>query len=111
VQRPDPAKWSAALAVCAVQATQGLRPPLKLHRWATPTVCESIRLLALAASRRTDSVAAKPRPHARRVRVTTLSPGVLEAAVVINEGDKVHAVAIRLHWRRDVWYATELTLL
>lgn len=50
-------------------------------------------------------------PRAVRVRIDQSGPAVAEAAVVLDTGAGVHAVAIRLEWAHRHWRASDLVVL
>jgi hypothetical protein len=49
--------------------------------------------------------------HVRRIRISEPAFGVVEAAVVMDDGRRPYAVAMRLEWRRDRWLASVLHVL
>ncbi|MBO1750902.1 energy transducer TonB [Actinotalea sp. BY-33] len=104
---PDPATVCGPVVLAAVEALVGGRPLTQLVRWVTPQVYE-----ALGARLRDCG----PRPGAVR-RATVLrshlcrvSPTVAEASVVIHDGVRVRAGALRLEVHRGHWRATVLEI-
>ncbi|MDR1427948.1 MAG: Rv3235 family protein [Bifidobacteriaceae bacterium] len=109
---PDPIRWAAKLAISAAQASRGLRPVSQLHRWVSQDVFEAIRANAQRSSRLNRSHTPKrTHLHVRRIRISEPAQGVVEAAVVIDDGHRPRAVAMRLEWRRDRWIANVLDFL
>lgn len=107
---PDPQTWAGTVARACVEALRGTRPPAQLHRWLDPEVF-------VALSRRAD-LATRVRSHpqrgrsvrVRRVRPCRIAPGVWEAAVVLVDGRRVRAAAIRMEEHRGHWRTTAVQI-
>ncbi|ACQ79513.1 hypothetical protein Bcav_1253 [Beutenbergia cavernae DSM 12333] len=108
---PDPERWAAALVAACVEALRGARPPQQLIRWMTLELYASISRRAGLAIR----VQGRPRRprHARirAVRTCEVARGVVEAAVVVDDGTRVRAAALRLEAHRGRWRATALDII
>jgi hypothetical protein len=109
---PDPKPWAAKLAICAAQVTRGSRPAAQLHRWVSRDIYDHLRAKSQLTARLSRGRPA-PRIHLRirYVRVCRPVDGVAEAAVVLHDGDRPRAVAMRLEWRQDRWLAQKLEFL
>ncbi|HEY0119940.1 MAG TPA: Rv3235 family protein [Cellulomonas sp.] len=106
----DPTSFCGSLALAAVEALSGIRPLAQLARWVSPTVYErTARRAAITAPRGEPSPPAR-RPTVRRIRVFRLGPGAVEASVVIADGDRVRAVAVRIEPHRGAWRAEDLII-
>ena len=112
VPAAEPSVVVRRLALAAVEVILGRRPAAQLARWLTPGVLQALRTRA-DLGRRAGIDAARPtggtRPAAvRRAHVCPVEPHVVEAAVVVDDGCRVRAVAVRLETHRGVWRATAL---
>ena len=107
---PDPQTWAGAVARACVEALRGARPAAQLHRWLDPEVFTALhRRAALAARIRTYP----PRGRAvriHRVRPCRVGPGVWEAAVILVEGRRVRAAAVRIEEHRGHWRTTAVQI-
>ncbi|MHB1064746.1 MAG: Rv3235 family protein [Georgenia sp.] len=106
----DPAQWAGALARAAIETLQGVRPPTQLSRVMTAGLYDALARRAGLAVR----VLGRPRRAqptvVRRVLVCEIVPGVVEAAVVVHDGTRVRAAAVRLRVHRGRWRATALEI-
>jgi hypothetical protein len=106
----EPGAWAAALVRTAVEALNGCRPVAQLSRWMTGELYDSL------ARRAGLAVRIKGRPslvrHAvvRSARVCQITPLVAEAAVVVHDGFRVRAAAVRIEAHRGRWRATALEI-
>lgn len=107
---PEPGTWCATVARACAEALHGSRPATQLHRWLDVEVYTALQRRArLAARMRPHGV----RAHAvrvRRVRRCRIRPGVWEAAVVLQDGRRVRAAAIRIEAHRGHWRATAIQM-
>jgi hypothetical protein len=103
---PDPGAVCGPVVLAAVEALAGTRPLAQLVRWVTPTVYDAL------ADRTPTGPATGPAPRAtvRRSRVCRVGPGVAEASVVVHDGARVRAAALRLEVHRGRWRATALQI-
>lgn len=104
---PEPSRWCGTLVRTCVEVLLGSRPPAQLARWLTPDLYSSL-------SRRASIVHALPtapkRVRVLRVHTCTLEDGVHEASVVLHDGHRVRAAAIRIELYRGRWRATALEI-
>ncbi|WP_127131817.1 Rv3235 family protein [Georgenia sp. SYP-B2076] len=107
---PDPAQWAGALVRSAVEALLGLRPPAQLARWLSAELYDSLNRRANLAVRVLGRPAVARRALVRRVHVCEVGPRAVEAAVVVHDGTRVRAAAVRLEVRRGRWQATALEI-
>lgn len=109
---PDPTALVCRVTRAAIEVLRGERPAAQLARWTSAQVYDQLvareRLLSSAR-------AGRPRPAAqrvgvRRVRLVRLGTSAAEATVVLHDGDRVRAAAVRLEGRRGTWKVTCLEL-
>lgn len=95
---PDPRQWAAHIGQAVVEVMAGARSAPQLVRWTTPEVYAVVaRRGALAARRAAAGRSPQPRRAVvRRVLVCEPADGVAEASVIVLDGDRVRALAIRL---------------
>ena len=120
---PDPRRWAATLSVTALQVVAGVRAPGQLARVATPEVVDSLtRRQGHAGRIRRADPRSRPIPT-QRARSTALRPtrvravvtseprdGIVDASVVVDDGRRVRAVALRLAGLDGRWLLTELQI-
>lgn len=102
---PDPTPVCCALALAATEAMRGTRSVAQLARWVSPQVFEQLAARAALTVRVLGRAGATRRPEILRVRVCRLGEHVAEAAVVVDDGTRVRAVALRLEMWRGAWRA------
>lgn len=105
---PDPAQHARRIAQSIIEATAGLRPPTQLIRHLAPSVYGTVARRSLLAARR-------PNPGGRRavvtaVRVCEPRDGVAEAALVVADGTRARALALRLEGLDGRWLVTDLAV-
>lgn len=107
---PDPAEWAARMAHALLEVMTGARPAPQVVRWTTPEVYAVVaRRGALVARRAAEGrPARRHRIAVRRVRVCEPVDGVAEAAVVVQDGPRVRAVALRLVGQDGKWRVSAL---
>ncbi len=107
-QQPGPAVtsktqyWIAQLSQGIVEVAAGLRPPNHLHTVVSPRVLSRLRVMHAVAGSRANA----PVRRTSSVRVTQVSPNVLEACAVVHGRRRPQAVALQLRRRRDRWIVT-----
>ncbi|WP_309134081.1 Rv3235 family protein [Cellulomonas sp.] len=105
----DAARFAHGVGLACVEVVLGRRPAGQLARWLTPGV-----LLAVQERATLTRGAARPtparRPQVRRVRVCTIDDRTAEACLVVDDGARVRAVALRLEAHRGTWRATTLEI-
>ncbi len=101
---PDPAAWSAKLAMALLEVVCGARPATQVMRYCATDIFEGVlRRLIQADGRR--------RPlRVRRVRVCRPADGVAEASVVVADAHRVRAMALRLEAVDSRWVVTRLLI-
>lgn len=102
----DPDRLCGAVVLAAVEALRSTRPLAQLVRWVTPEVFEALA----GAVRPAGSGPQRQRPVIRSARVCRVSPTVTEGAVVVHDGARVRAAALRLEVRRGNWRVTALQI-
>lgn len=108
---PDPHRVAGQIGLALAEAMAGVRSPVQLVRWTTPEVYAVVARRAATVARRSASrdarSLARPRIKVLRVRVCCPADGVAEAALVLQDGPRVRAMALRLtgldgRWRVEV---------
>lgn len=117
VQAPTPEEPSdthiRALALCAVQAIEGVRPIERLGKWVTGPVLTTLqqqRILRTGKNtlyRDTRQLSAAP----GRILLSRAQPSVIDCAVVMHTPGRSFAVTMRFEVIRQAWRATELSVL
>ncbi len=108
-QLPDPAPMVTAVVCASIEVLAGARPAAQMLRWLTSDAYAGLQRQAAAAARaRRGSNAPVRRAAVRRVVTTAPRDGALEAAVVVQEGRRVRAVALRLEGWDGRWRVTAL---
>lgn len=107
---PPVAPWAATLARAAVEVLTGSRPSAQLARWLTADLYEALVRRAGLAVRINGRPAQALCARVRRVRCSEVRPGVHEVAVVVHDGVRVRAAAVRVECRRGRWQATALEI-
>lgn len=104
----DPTALACSIAQAVVEALRGVRPLAQLTRWLAPEVHTAV------ATRCSVTLASGPgsrRPaRVRRARVHRVDDHAAEATVVVEDLDRVRAVALRLEHIRGAWRVTALIL-
>ncbi|MEO6020384.1 MAG: Rv3235 family protein [Knoellia sp.] len=109
---PEPGPWAGQIAQAIVEVMSGLRPAPQVVRWTTPQVYAVVaRRGAVAARRR----AARSRPLAQRALVRSVhvcepADGVAECSVVVSDGARVRAMALRLTGQDGRWRVEALQI-
>jgi Family of unknown function (DUF6459) len=106
----DPTSVCCSLVLAAVESLAGIRAVAQLARWVTPEVYEALSTRAALTVRVLGAGAQSRRPEVRRVRVCRIGEHVAEASVVIDDGRRVRAVAVRLESWRGAWRAVALEI-
>ncbi len=106
----DPAAWCGSIVRAAVEALSGSRPATQLARWLAADVYESLSRRAGLAVRINGRPRLVRRAVVRRVHLCRLDAHTAEASVVIQDGERVRAAAVRLEAHRGRWRATALEI-
>ncbi len=112
---PDPRHWAAQFVQAAVEVATGRRPVTQLVRWTSEDVRALLtRRAALSARRQASRPGAAAGPARRTVvssaRAFQPCAGVVEASVVLADGDRVRAVALRMEGLDGRWRVTALEI-
>lgn len=116
---PDAREWAHRLGLTIAEITVGLRPPTQVVRWTTPEVYAVVARRALVVAERnarrplaSSGRVARPRPRilVRRVHVCLPADGIAEAAVVLQDGPRVRAMALRLAGYDGRWRVEALQI-
>lgn len=108
---PDPQRWAAHIAQGLVEVMHGVRPPSQVMRWTTPEVYAVVARRGSRAARRHGGDHRPRATHRTRVtRVLICEPAndVAEASVVLVDGGRVRALALRLVGRDGRWVVSAL---
>ncbi|MBO3086740.1 Rv3235 family protein [Cellulomonas dongxiuzhuiae] len=105
----DAGRFAHGVGLACVEVVLGRRPPGQLARWVAPEVLESLQETA-ALIRRAGVLTHARRPAARRVRVCPVDRHTAEACLVVDDGVRVRAVALRLEAHRGAWRVTTLEI-
>lgn len=105
---PDAHTWAHRLVPAVLECLAGLRPAGQLARMVDPAIRVRIaRRGAIARRRGTRGVHA---PRVLKVHTCTPREGVAEVSVVVQMGDRVRAIALRLEGLDDRWVMTSFVV-
>lgn len=107
---PDPTPLCCAMVQAAVEALHGTRPLAQLARWVSPEIYEQLAVRSALTQRVLGRGDTAHRAAIRRIRLCRLGAGAAEATVVVDDGPRVRAVAVRLEGHRGQWRATALEI-
>ena len=105
---PDPGPVTAGVVQAVVEVLSGARPAAQLLRWLSADVYAGVQRRAALATRVRGRRTPARRAAVRRVVLSTPRDGVAEAAVVVQDGQRVRAVAVRLEGLDGRWRVTAL---
>uniref|UniRef100_UPI001470052C Rv3235 family protein n=1 Tax=Kribbia dieselivorans TaxID=331526 RepID=UPI001470052C len=111
---PDPRRWAIHMARAVTEVMQGQRAPTQLLRWTSSEVYAVVARRSGVAARRAAAERARGVDRARRPvrirRVVTClpTPEVIEAAVIVEDGPRVRAMALRFAGLDGRWVLTAL---
>ncbi len=105
----DAARFAHGVGLACVEVMLGRRPAAQLARWVSPEALGPLQERADLV-RRTGVLTHARRPAARRVRVCPIDSHTVEACLVVDDGVRVRAVALRLEAHRGAWRATTLEI-
>ncbi|HBO53948.1 Rv3235 family protein [Janibacter terrae] len=105
---PDPREWAAHIAQGLVEVMHGVRPPGQVMRWTSPEVYVVVARRGSRAARRATTTGRSHRTRVVRVHTCEPAPDVVEAAVVLVDGGRVRALALRLVGRDRRWVVEAL---
>lgn len=104
---PDPGPLCSGLVLAAVEVLTGARPAAQLLRWLAADVYGGLQQRA-ALAQRIRGRRRTARAVVRHVRTSAPRDGVVEAAVVVWDGERVRAAALRLEGVDGRWRVTAL---
>jgi Family of unknown function (DUF6459) len=110
----DPDVLLKNVALGAVECLAGVRNPEQIERWLMPAVFHQLlRRHTLVGRRHSAEGGRAPRSAFRIVssRLCRVNAGVAEGSVVVSNGKRARAVAIRFEALDHRWRATELRIL
>lgn len=110
VELPDPRRWAAMIAQAVVEIVAGRRPAVQVVRWLETPVYERVRRSAEATATRGARRAGTP-VRVRRVRVSTDLDGAVEAVVIVDDGLRCRALALRLEALGGRWLCSALEMV
>lgn len=122
IQLGDPTKLSCKIVRSAVEAFHGVRPIHQLLEWVSPEVYETLSARAqVHASRKVrqrklavpgSKVPVQTQASSKiiRTRVVRVSALAAEATVIIHDGVRVRAAALRMEEHRGRWQVTALEI-
>lgn len=107
---PDPARSAASIVQAACEVLTGHRPADQLARWTTPQLFDALARRAGLARRLLGPRPQATRMRARSVRAQTVAHGACEATVLLDDGSRVRAAAVRLVAHRGRWVLSHLEI-
>lgn len=109
--QPNARKFAAQITIQAIEILQGKRPLRQLQTWLNPQVYQALARRASLGMRIFGKAERCPLPRLRRVRACYPRPGVAEVCVIVHDGIKMRAAALRLEARRENWQVTALEII
>lgn len=110
----DPTALCCAVAHAAMESLRGIRPLAQLVRSVSPEVFDALytrcQVREQARTRPGAPPVSQSRARVRHARVIRIAPGVAEASVVVDDVDRVRAVALRVEERRGRWRVVVLEI-
>ena len=110
----DPTALCCAVAHAATEVLRGVRPLAQLVRSVSPAVYDQVEALSrvrtTARARRGAPPTPQSRSRVRRARVVRVAPDAAEATVIIDDVDRVRAVALRVELHRGRWRVAVLEI-
>ncbi len=107
---PDPTSMCALVVRAAVEVLHGDRPAAQLARWVAPAVLDQLGTRARLLRDAGEAGVGSTRPvRVRRVRLEHHGDAV-EAAVIVDDRDRVRAAAARLEVHRGQWRVSILEI-
>lgn len=98
------------ILVHAVEILLGHRPCSQLRAWLSPQVFGALSRRAGLAVRINGRAPACSAPRVRHIHVCRPRKRVAEAAVVLHDGQRMRAAAVRLEFFRDRWQVVALEI-
>jgi hypothetical protein len=110
VPHEDPRAWCGSLVRAAVEVLAGTRPAAQLARWLSADIYDTLARRAGLAMRIKGRPTIVRQTVVRRVHLCALSAVAAEASVVVHDGERVRAAAVRIEAHRGRWRATALDI-
>ncbi|HEY8717905.1 Rv3235 family protein [Pengzhenrongella sp.] len=107
---PDPIPLCCAMVQAAVEALRGARPLAQLARWVSPEIYDQLAVRSELTQRVLGQRDTSHRAAIRRIRLCRLGDDAAEASVIVEDGPRVRAVAVRLEAHRGQWRATAMEI-
>lgn len=109
VNLPDAQRWSASIAITTFECLLGQRSPRQLSRWLSDDVYRALsRRAGLAV--RVCGIQASRRVSVRSCTVQRIDHSAAEATVIVHDGARIRAAAIRLECFHGRWLVTALEI-
>jgi hypothetical protein len=105
---PEPKQWATQFVQAAVEVAAGLRPANQLIRWTSDEVHGMLARRARLGRQAVLRGRPPQRSVVRSTRVCIPRDGVAEATVIVAEGSRTRAVALRLEGLDGRWRVTAL---
>lgn len=109
VPSTDAGRFAHGVGLACVEVVLGRRPAAQLARWVAPHVLDSLQESAELV-RRAGVLTHARRPAARRVRVCPVDRHTAEVCLVVDDGVRVRAMALRLESHRGAWRVATLEI-
>lgn len=106
-----PESVAIRLVIQAVEVLLGHRPVRQLQTWMAPEVFEALVRRASLAQRVDGRSAKCLPPRIRRIVTSRPRPRVAECSLVLFDGRKIRAAAVRLEVRRKNWHLMALEII
>ena len=107
---PDPTALCCAVVRAAIEVVRGERTVSQLARWVSPEIYDALARRARLVLESPSSDPATRPVTIRRARLVRIGEGVAEGTVVVEDGDRVRAGAVRLEARRGAWRVVALEI-
>ncbi|NLW13884.1 MAG: hypothetical protein GX037_05035 [Trueperella sp.] len=108
---PPPDQFAAAVVGQSIEVLLGHRPVRQLQAWMHPLVYDALARRTGLGQRIRGKAEKCMAPRIKKVIVCEPRPGVAEASIVVFDGMKVRAAAVRLEVRRSRWHVTALEII
>ncbi len=111
MQAPDPRITATRIALHSIEVLTGHRKPQHLQNWLTREVFEKLVRRAGLGLRLNGNIREPlPAPQCCRVFVCRPCSRVAQTSLVVHDGRRIRAVALRLEYRRGRWRGTALDI-
>lgn len=109
----DPATLCLVVSYAACEIIAGTRPLAQLANFVTPAVLDAVAQRAKVASNRPQTSGSRPRinlTRVRKARVMNVNQKVTEATVIMQDNERVRAMALRAELHRGRWRVAVLEM-